>query len=226
MSAPADVAFLLDVDNTLLDNDAVQGDLRDYLDREFGRENRDRYWSILETLRDELGYIDYLGALQRYRLDALEDPRLFALSSFLVDYRFAERLYPNAFEVIAHLRQWGPTIILSDGDVVFQPRKVQRSGLWDAVDGRVLIYIHKEEMLADVARRYPARHYVMADDKPWILDAMKCGWEERLTSVFVRQGRYALDPTVTFKRTPDMTLERIGDFLRCDFSAAAAGRAR
>ena len=175
MTAPDDVVVLLDCDNTLLDNDLVQGDLRDHLAREFGVESRDRYWAILEQLRAELGYVDYLGALQRYRLDELSDPRVLLLSSFLVDYPFASRLYPGALDAIRHLRTWGLTVILSDGDVVFQPRKIQRSGLWAAVEGRVLIYIHKERMLDAVAARYPARHYVMVDDKLRILAAMKTG---------------------------------------------------
>ena len=176
MTAADDVVFLLDVDNTLLDNDRVQDDLRNHLEGEFGAASRDRYWAIFEALRAELGYADYLGALQRYRLGALNDPRLLLMSSFLVDYPFADRLYPGALDAIAHLRAWGLTVILSDGDVVFQPRKVQRSGLWDAVEGRVLIYIHKEQMLDDVEQRYPARHYVMVDDKLRILAAMKRSW--------------------------------------------------
>src|SRR5207248_5985147 len=155
------------------DNDRVQADLRKYLEHEVGRESSDRYWAILDELRAELGYVDYLGALQRYRLHAMHDPRLFMVSSFLVDYPFANRLYPGSLDAIEHLRQWGLTVILSDGDVVFQPRKVQRSGLWETVEGRVLIYIHKEQMLDDVGWLYPARHYVMVDDKLRILAAMK-----------------------------------------------------
>jgi FMN phosphatase YigB (HAD superfamily) len=192
MTATDKVIFLLDVDNTLLDNDHIIADLRDHLEREFGSESRDRYWAIFEALRDELGYADYLGALQRYRLGALTDPRLLLMSSFLVDYPFVERLYPGALDVIRHLRAWGPTVILSDGDVVFQPRKVQRSGLWDAVEGRVLIYIHKEQMLDAVLQRYPAGHYVMVDDKLRILAAMKAALRNSLTTVFPRQGHYAL----------------------------------
>ena len=176
MTSPKEVVFLVDVDNTLLDNDRVQDDLRNHLEREFGAESRDRYWAIFEGLRTELGYTDYLGALQRYRLGDLCDPRLLKMSSFLVDYPFADRLYPGSLDVLEHVRPWGDTVILSDGDVVFQPRKVQRSGLWDAVAGRVLIYIHKEQMLDDVERHYPARHYVMVDDKLRILTAMKKSW--------------------------------------------------
>jgi hypothetical protein len=225
MSSPAEVAFLVDVDNTLVDNDAIQNDLKGYLAREFGEDSRDRYWAILEAIREEAGYVDYLGALQRYRLGALSDPRVLLISSFLVDYPFAERLYPAALDVLARLATWGPTIILSDGDVVFQPRKVQRSGLWDAVQGRVLIYIHKEEMLADVERLYPARHYVMADDKLRILTAMKRSWAGRLTTVFVRQGHYAFD-AASSARYPaaDVTLESIGALLNYERSAFA-GRA-
>jgi FMN phosphatase YigB (HAD superfamily) len=224
MSSPAEVAFLVDVDNTLVDNDAIQNDLKVYLAREFGEDCRDRYWAILEALREEVGYVDYLGALQRYRLGTLSDPRVLLISSFLVDYPFAERLYPAALDVLARLATWGPTIILSDGDVVFQPRKVQQSGLWDAVQGRVLIYVHKEEMLADVERLYPARHYVMADDKLRILAAMKATWADRLTTVFVRQGHYAFDP-VNVARYPaaDVTLGSIAAFLSHDRSAFVRG---
>jgi FMN phosphatase YigB (HAD superfamily) len=220
MTAANKAVFLLDVDNTLLDNDRIAADLGEHLAQEFGDESRDRYWEIFEALRLELGYADYLGALQRYRLGALNDPRLLLMSSFLVDYPFADRLYPGALEVIAHLRRWGPTVILSDGDVVFQPRKVQRSGLWDAVEGRVLIYLHKEQMLDHVERRYPARHYVMVDDKLRILAAMKRILKDRLTSVFPRQGHYALDPhSVSAYPPADLAIERIGDLLRYDLPA-------
>ena len=219
MIAPAEVVFLLDVDNTLLDNDRITADLDDYLQREFGRENRDLYWTIFETLRTELGYADYLGALQRYRLSNLTDPRLLLMSLFLTDYPFAQRLYPDALNVIKHLDQWGPTVILSDGDVVFQPRKIERSGLWQAVDGRVLIYIHKERMLDDVTQRYPARRYVMVDDKLRILAAMKKIWGDRLTTVFPRQGHYAFDLKNSATYSPaDITVEHIGDLLNHDGS--------
>jgi FMN phosphatase YigB (HAD superfamily) len=212
MEVHAPVAFLLDVDNTLLDNDRIQADLEDHLAAQFGVASRDRYWAIFEELRSEVGYADYLGALQRYRVAGHSDPRLLLMSSFLVDYPFRDRLYPGAFDVIAHLGRWGPTIIVSDGDVVFQPRKVQRSGLWDAVQGRVLIYIHKEHMLDDVEQRYPARHYVMVDDKLRILAAMRRHWNERLTTVFPRQGHYALDPAIAAAYpSADITVARIAD---------------
>jgi FMN phosphatase YigB (HAD superfamily) len=221
MKTADDVVFLLDVDNTLLDNDRVQADLRNHLEHEFGRASSDRYWAIFDALIAELGYADYLGALQRYRCDetsgAMNDPRLLLMSSFLVDYPFADRLYPGALDTIAHLRTWGPTVVLSDGDVVFQPRKVQRSGLWDAVEGRVLIYVHKEQMLADLEQRYPARHYIMVDDKLRILAAMKNILQDRLTTVFPRQGHYALDPHNLSAYPPaDLAIERIGDLLNCD----------
>jgi len=220
MKMPDDIVFLLDVDNTLLDNDRVQSDLCTHLASEFGPESRDRYWEIFEALRAELGYSDYLGALQRYRLGALSDPRMLQMSAFLVDYPFADRLYPGALDAIARLRAWGPTVILSDGDVVFQPRKIQRSGLWDAVDGRVLITIHKEQTLDDVARRYPARHYVMVDDKLRILAAMKGILGRRLTTVFPRQGHYALDPHNLATYPPaDLAIDCIADM--CDFESPA-----
>lgn len=217
MTVTNELVFLLDVDNTLLDNDRVVADLSAHLERAFGAESRDRYWKSFEALRVELGYADYLGALQRYRVGGMNDPRLLMMSSFLVDYPFAERLYPGALDVIAHLRRWGQTVILSDGDVVFQPRKVQQSGLWDAVEGRVLIYLHKEQMLDDVEQCYPACHYIMVDDKLRILAAMKKVWGDRLTTVFPRQGHYALDPrSAAAYPQADITIERIGELVDFD----------
>ena len=221
MSALEDIVFLLDVDNTLLDNDRIIADLQGRLEREFGMPNASRYWTIFEKLRIELGYADYLGALQRYRPDSEprtgDDSRLLQMSTFLIDYPFADRLYPHALDVIQRLNTTAPTVILTDGDVVFQPRKIQRSGLWDAVAGRVLIYIHKEQMLDAVQQQYPARHYVMVDDKLRILAAMKDLMQGRLTTVFPRQGHYALDPAVVAAYPPaDIAIERIGDLLQLD----------
>ncbi len=220
MVARDKVVFLLDVDNTLLDNDRIEADLKDHLDHEFGAENRRRYWTIFEALRAELGYADYLGALQRYRLEDLNDPKLLLMSSFLVDYPFARRLYPGALDTVRHLRKWGPTVILSDGDVVFQPRKILRSGLWEAVEGRVLIYIHKEQMLEAVVRRYPAGYYIMVDDKLRVLAAMKAILGERLRTVFPRQGHYAFDTKNVATYPPaDLTVEHIGELVDYDLSA-------
>jgi FMN phosphatase YigB (HAD superfamily) len=220
MTAPAEVVFFFDVDNTLLDNDRIAADLLDHLEGQFGREARELYRDIFEQLREELGYADYLGALQRYRLRYLHEPRLLEMSSFLVDYPFADRLYPGALTALALCARWGPTAILSDGDVVFQPRKVQRSGLWDAVGGRVLIYIHKEHELHDAEQRYPARHYVLVDDKLRILDAVKRVWGERVTTVFPRQGHYALDPAIVAQFPPaDVTIAEIGALVRFDLPA-------
>jgi hypothetical protein len=226
MAGANEVVFLLDVDNTLLDNDRVADDLRSYLTRAFGAERQQRYWVLFEQLRAELGYADYLGALQRYRIENPHDAHLLETSSFLIDYPFADRLFPGALDVIDHLGAWGPTVILSDGDVVFQPRKVQRSGLFEAVGGRVLIYIHKEHELEDVERRYPARHYILVDDKVRILTAIKKAWGGRLTTVFPRQGHYALDAAeVARYPEPDLTVERVGDLLRYDLpSLLAAGQ--
>ena len=208
------IAFLFDVDNTLLDSDHVTADLRRHLQREVGPERAQQYWAFFEQLRAELGYADYLGALQRYRREYPRDPRLLIVSKFLVNYPFANRLYPNSLDAIDHVKQWGPAVILSDGDVVFQPRKVERSGLFEAVDGQVLIYVHKEMELDDVEQRYPADHYVMVDDKLRILAAMKKIWGKRLTTVFPRQGHYALDAQIIASHPPaDLTIERIGDLV-------------
>ena len=224
MTAPHDVVFLLDVDNTLLDNDSIIADLQHHLEREIGAANARQYWKIFEALRIELGYADYLGALQRYRSAAEQvqgdDPRLLRMSTFLIDYPFADRLYPRVLDVVRRLSRFGPTVILSDGDVVFQPRKVLRSGLWDAACARVLIYIHKEQMLESVQRHYPARHYVMVDDKLRILAAMKKVMGDRLTTVFPRQGHYALDPAnAAAYPAADVSVERIGELVDIDICA-------
>ena len=208
------IVFLLDVDNTLLDNDRIEQDLRDHLEQVFGLHACTRYWTILEELRREVGYADFLGALQRYRLEHLHDPRLLGMSSFLVDYPFAKRLYPKALEVIAHLHAFGPVAILSDGDAVFQPRKVVRSGLWRAVEGRVLIYIHKEEMLDDVESKYPAEQYVFVDYKLRLLAAVKQVWGKKVMTVFARPGHYEQDPVALKNYRPsEVSIQSISDLL-------------
>ncbi len=232
MTTRHDVVFLFDVDNTLLDNDRVIVDLRRYLMREVGAGCTAHYFEIFEDLRTELGYADYLGALQRYRVAYPRDPRLVAVSSFLIDYPFANRLFPGSLDVLEHLEPFGPTVILTDGDVVFQPRKIERSGLASAVEGRILVYIHKERELADVAQRFPAEHYVLVDDKLRILSAVKQVWGPRVTTVFPRQGHYAYDPDVLSSFPPaDVSVDRIGDLLEYDLptllgaaTAAAGGR--
>ena len=218
-----DLVFLFDVDNTLLDNDRIQRDLYLHLARSYGPHVYERYIAIFEELRNEIGYADYLGALERYRLEHLHDPRLLRVANWLVEYPFAKRLYPRVFEVIQKVKRWGQVVILSDGDAVFQPRKICHSGLWQTFGGRVLVFIHKEEMLADVERIYPARHYVMIDDKLRILDAIKKVWKSRVTTVFPRQGRYAHDPKVLSSYPPaDIKINRIGDLLTCRRSAFAS----
>ena len=213
-AAPHRVVFLLDVDNTLIDNDRVAADLQRFLVREVGHERQQYYWAIFEQLRAELGYADYLGALQRYRLVYPRDTHLLAVSSFLVDYPFANRLYPESLDVIDLLKTWGRVVIMSDGDVVFQPRKIDRSGLWSAVEGNVLIYVHKEQQLDDVQARFPARHYAVVDDKLRILDAIKRDWGSRVTTVFLRQGHYATDVESVKAYSPaDITLERIDELV-------------
>jgi FMN phosphatase YigB (HAD superfamily) len=221
-TASNDTVFLFDVDNTLLDNDRIIVDLQRYLMREVGAGRTDQYFEIFERLRAELGYSDYLGALQRYRVAHPRDPHLLAVSSYLVNYPFANRLYPGALDALEHAARFGSTVILSDGDVVFQPRKVERSGLWEAVDGRVLIYIHKEEQLDDVERRYPAAHYVLVDDKIRILSAIKKAWGSRLTTVFPHQGHYAHAPEVATYPTPDITIERIAALVDYDLTTLLA----
>lgn len=213
---PGKVVFLFDVDNTLLDNDRVADDLRRYLIGEVGAERQERYWALFEELRKELGYADYLGALQRYRVENPHDYHLLAVSAFLIDYPFANRLFPGSLDAIEHLAAFGPTIILSDGNVVFQPRKVLRSGLYEAVNGRVLIYIHKERELAEVERLYPAGHYVLIDDKVRILAEAKKTWGARVTTVFPRQGHYAHASDVATFPAPDLTVERIGELAGFD----------
>jgi len=206
--------YLFDVDNTLLDNDAVAADLRRHLTEQFGAHRQQRYWDEFEQLRTELGYADYLGALQRFRIAYPHDVHLLEMSDWLIDYPFSEQLYPRALDVVPHVRERGRPVILTDGDVVFQPRKIRRSGLWEAFRGDVLVYIHKELELEDVERRYPAERYVLVDDKLRILAAVKDAWGERVTTVFPRQGHYANDPEHVERYPPaDVTVERIGDLL-------------
>ena len=217
--------FLFDVDNTLLDHDQVTADLRQHLGSIVGQDHSRRYWELFEQIRGELGYADYLGALQRYRLENPHDPQLLAISYFLLGYPFANRLFPGSLDVVRHVQQWGTPVILSDGDVVFQPRKVYNSGLYERFNGNVLLYVHKEHELADVEARFPAQHYVLIDDKVRILAAVKEIWKQRVTTVFVRQGHYAHDAAVAKYPIPDITLERIGELkelLLADILGAAS----
>ena len=218
MTSPT-VVVLFDVDNTLLDNDQVTADLKQHLEQEVGPAHEQEYWRILEELREELGYADYLGALQRYRLAYPHDSHLLAVSRFLVNYPFSDRLFPRALDVVRHARQWGRTVILTDGDAVFQPLKIEQSGILSAVEEQVLIYVHKELELKDVEQRYPADHYVLVDDKLRILTAVKAHWGARVTTVFPRQGHYATDPEAlrTFPAA-DLAIDRIADLLTVDHS--------
>jgi FMN phosphatase YigB (HAD superfamily) len=222
MTTIHDLVFLFDVDNTLLDNDRVQADMAAYLTEAFGDDACKLYWTIFEQLRGEFGYADYLGALERFRLEKMHDPRVLRMSSWLVDYPFADRLYDGAFQAIRHVQQWGLPVILSDGDAVFQPRKIERSGLWTAFEDRVLIYVHKERELAEVERLYPAKRYVMIDDKLHILDAVKKIWGEHVTTVFPRQGHYAQDQHILASCQPaDIQLDRIFDLTNYGLPAFA-----
>ncbi len=204
------VVFLFDVDNTLIDNDRIVADMMRHLERDIGREHAQLYWQYFEQLRTELGYADYLGALQRYRINHPRDFKIIAVSYFLMNYYFANRLFPCSLDVIEKYKQEGETAILSDGDMIFQPLKIERSGLREAVDEKVMIYIHKEQELDDVKLRYPAGHYVLIDDKVRILDAVKKALGARVTTIFPRQGHYAADAQEVAKyRTPDVTVDRI-----------------
>ena len=217
------VVFLVDVDNTLLDNDRITLDLRRHLEQEVGPEAQARYWAIFEELRAELGYADYLGALQRYRVEHPRDQRVLTVSTFMVNYPFANRLYPGSLDVLERLRGWGPTVILSDGDAVFQPRKIERAGLREAVAGHTLVYIHKERELDDVEARYPADHYGLVDDKLRILTAVKQAWGDRVTTIFPQQGHYAHDPLALAAYPPaDLSVARIGDLIAYDLPELVA----
>jgi FMN phosphatase YigB (HAD superfamily) len=214
-----EVVFLLDVDNTLLDNDRFGADLGDRLEQSFGRDGRERYWAIFTALRERFGLADYLGSLQAFRTGLDGDPQLLRMSEYLLEYPFSNLVYPQALAAVGHLRGLGRPVVLSDGDVVFQPRKVRRAGIWDAVDGRVLIYLHKERVLDHVRQRYPATHYVMVDDKSDLLASMKSAMGAKLTTVFVRQGHYALAAgSNSVQPPPDRAIERIGDLLTLDLS--------
>ena len=224
MTEKHELVFLFDVDNTLLNNDHVERDLREYLSSCLSTQARDRFFEIFEELRQEIGYADYLGALQRYRLEALHDPQVFKMSCWLVDYPFAQRLYPEAVGVIEHVRHWGLPVILSDGDAVFQPRKIERSGLWEVFKDQVLIYVHKETMLEDVEKLYPAQHYMMVDDKLRLLAAIKKIWRQRVTTVFVKQGHYANDPeTLASYPSADIHVDHIHDLLGYNLAAFLKG---
>jgi FMN phosphatase YigB (HAD superfamily) len=221
---PDSIVFLVDVDNTLLDNDRIREDIQQHFEHQFGAAYRERYWTLQEDLFKQLGYRDYLGALQLFRVEHPNDIRLLSVGAYLMDYPFADRLYPGALEVLKLLGSWGTTVVLSDGDAVYQPRKVERAGLARAVENRVLIYLHKEDALQDVERRYPATHYVLVDDKLRILTVAKKIWGRRVTTVFPRQGSLAHDPAVIASNPPaDLTVERIGDLLDHDVPALIAG---
>ena len=224
-SAKKDLVVLLDVDNTLLDNDRFGADLGARLEEAFGIAERDRYWTIYNKIRDDFGYADYLAALQLFRAGVEDDPDLLQMSSFLLEYPFADHLYPQALAAIDHLKGFSVPAILSDGDIVFQPRKIQRAGIWDAVDGQVMICLHKEQRLDAMQRFFPAHHYAMVDDKPKLLAAMKRVLGDRLTTIFVRQGHYALESAgKAIDPPPDLTIEHIGDLLALDHGQWAKSR--
>ncbi|MBS0192781.1 MAG: HAD family hydrolase [Proteobacteria bacterium] len=206
------LVVLLDVDNTLFDNDRFKDDLAARLLRDLGNDGSALYWQCYEDVRMQLGYVDYLATLQRLRGPLEETPALLHMASFVLDYPFADHLYPDALDAIAHLSSFATTAILSDGDIVFQPRKIQHAGLWDAVQGRVAITVHKERALDAVRARFPANHYAMVDDKPQLLAAMKRSMGDALTTVFVKQGHYAAQAAgAALEPPPDIVVEAIAD---------------
>jgi FMN phosphatase YigB (HAD superfamily) len=217
MTAARDTVFLFDVDNTLLDNDRFREDLRERLRTAHGDPACGRYWELMDELWGKLGYMDYLGALERLRLEDPHDLTIFHTANWLLDYPFADRLYPHALDAVKHVRQWGSVAILSDGDAIFQPRKILRSGLWDAFDGKVLIYVHKENELRDVERRLPAAHYALIDDKTRILAAAKLAWADRVTTIFPKQGHYAIEEPPRDPASVDRTIDNIGELLNHDW---------
>jgi FMN phosphatase YigB (HAD superfamily) len=215
--------FLVDVDDTLLDNDRIRDDIERHLEREYGPDARAAYWTIQERRFVELGYRDYLGAVQEWWESESRDPRVLAVSEYLLEYPFADRLYPRALDVLARLRGVGPTVVLTDGDAVFQPRKVSRAGVASAVDG-VLVYVHKEDELDDVERRYPAERYVLVDDKVRILAAAKRQWGDRVTTVLPMQGQFANDADLLAAHpSPDVTVSALGDLLDIDVQDLVRG---
>ena len=203
------LVFLFDVDSTLLDEDAVINDLCKYLIQQVGQESADNYWKHFDKLRGELGYADYLGALQRSRDENPHEMGLLLVARYLIEYPFASKLFPQALDVVRHAKQWGLPVILSDGDVVFQPVKIDRAGLCKPFDEHVLIYIHKEKELAHVAQRYPADHYVFIDDNLRILQVVKACWGERVTTIHVCQGQDIVNSHIL----ADITINDIKDFL-------------
>jgi FMN phosphatase YigB (HAD superfamily) len=218
MTTARDTVFLFDVDNTLLDNDRFRDDLRERLRTAHGDRGCARYWALMDELWGRLGYMDYLGALERLRLENPHDLTIFHTANWLLDYPFADRLYPHALDAVKHVRRWGSVAILSDGDAIFQPRKILRSGLWDAFDGKVLIYVHKENELKEVERRLPATHYALIDDKARILAAAKLAWADRVTTIFPKQGHYAIEEPPRDPASVDRMIDNIGELLSHDWS--------
>lgn len=223
LPASDQIVFLLDVDSTLIESDRFAADLSARLEEGFGEAGRRRYWTLYSQRRERLGYADYLGALQDFRTVIDDSPALLHLSGFMLDYPFAERLYPQALAAIAHLATMGTPVLVSDGDMVLQPRKIQRTGLWNAVEGRVMICLHKDLQIDRILQRFPAAHYVMVDDKPLLLAAFKRQLGKRLTTVFVRQGHYAMESELlVIAPAPDIHIRQIGDLCGLAFRDGTA----
>ena len=223
MPLAEDTVFLFDVDNTLLDNDRVKSDLKEKVLQDFGQEACNRFWAIYEEQRKKHIYADFIGTLERFRLEHLHDPKALRLSLWMMHYPFADRLFPDALAVVRHVSQWGLPVVLTDGDGVFQPYKLERSGLWNAFDGRVLGYVQKDQELEAIAQAFPARHYILVDDKLKLLNAVKGIWGNRVTTIFVKQGHYANDPNVLASEpVADVSVDRVAELMMHDFSTIRA----
>ncbi len=208
------LVFLIDVDNTLIDNDAVKKDLDEHITVELGPALAARFWEIYEQARKERETVDIPLALSRLRtqtsLADMDEQTYLHVHSIFDNYPFFERLYPGTLETLHYLRTLGLTVIVSDGDRFFQAEKIFASNLAEAVEGRVLIYIHKQQHLDEIVRQYPADHYVMIDDKPEILADTKELWGKRVTTAFVQQGKYAAEQKPP-NFAPDISVLHIAD---------------
>ncbi|MFN2465530.1 MAG: HAD family hydrolase [Candidatus Dormibacteria bacterium] len=210
----ASLVFLIDIDNTLIDNDRVKADMEAQIRQLAGPSGSEDFWNLYEEVREELDYVDLPITLARFRAQRPDVRKFPQISAMLLGYPFEDALYPEALHVVEHLKRMGKVVVLSDGDPVFQPAKIARIGMADAVDSNVLIYAHKEQHLDEVTDLYPAEHYVVIDDKPGVLGRMKARLGPRVTTVQVRQGKYASVGAEEPGPAPDRTFAGIAGCLQ------------
>ena len=214
------LVFLIDLDNTILDNDGVKQDIEAKMLEILGERLAERFWHYYEAVRKDLDYIDFFETMMRLRDENPTDAAVVdEATGTLMDWDFCPRLYPRAIETVLHLKSLGLPLVLSDGDPVFQPMKIHQCGVTQAVDGRVLIFVHKERFLPAVQARFRAERYVLIDDKPGILMRSKAALGDRLTTVHVLQGKYATDPKLAVDYTPDIVVPNFSDLLTYDADA-------